>query len=192
LVISEEWSMALPRTPALVMPIVAITVGDGTGLDEVERECVNLWGELLGRSSDYEFDPFTRYYESEMGTGLTKRIIAHVQPMDMGEIVARKHRANDLERRWLDAVGNRMANIDPGYLTPGALVLASAKPSPHRVYVGDGIYAEATLIYEASAYEPHRWTYPDFGSGVVREALGSWRAHSISLAGTGPASDSPT
>lgn len=58
----------------------------------------------------------------------------------------------------------RPINLDPGYLTPAKLVLASAKDFAHRVYLGGGIYAEVTLQYRGG-WQKLDWTFPDYASG---------------------------
>jgi hypothetical protein len=41
-------------------------------------------------------------------------------------------------------------------------VLASGKNFSHRICVGDGIYADLTLIYHKSGFQRLPWTYPDY------------------------------
>jgi hypothetical protein len=53
-------------------------------------------------------------------------------------------------------------NIDPGYITPAKLVLASTKDHAHRIYLRDGIFAEVTLVYRQRKWQPLEWTYPDY------------------------------
>ena len=56
----------------------------------------------------------------------------------------------------------RPLNLDPGYITPAKLVLASTKDHAHRIYLRDGIYAEVTLAYRGGRWQPLEWTYPDY------------------------------
>jgi hypothetical protein len=42
-------------------------------------------------------------------------------------------------------------------------VLASGKNFSHRVYIGSGIYADLTLIYQKGSFQKLPWTYPDYG-----------------------------
>ena len=56
----------------------------------------------------------------------------------------------------------RPLNLDPGYITLAKLVLASTKDHAHRIYLGDGIYAEVTLAYRDRRWQPLEWTYPDY------------------------------
>jgi hypothetical protein len=68
-----------------------------------------------------------------------------------------------LERALVQGEG-RAVNIDPGYISLGKLVLASTKNHGHRLYVGQGVYAEVTLTYQRGRFRPWPWTYPDYGS----------------------------
>jgi hypothetical protein len=40
--------------------------------------------------------------------------------------------------------------------------LASTKDRDHRIYLDRGIYAENTLFFHRGAWQPRRWTYPDY------------------------------
>ena len=66
-----------------------------------------------------------------------------------------------LERR-LSLGGRRLVNLDPGYLARERLVLATGKNYTHRLYVGQGLYEEVTLIYQKGAWQSLPWTYPDY------------------------------
>jgi hypothetical protein len=69
------------------------------------------------------------------------------------------------------AGGNRLVNIDPGYLLAERLVLASGKNYAHRIYLSSGIYADLTLVYRDRDYRPLAWTYPDYAEPKVRNWL---------------------
>ncbi|MEI8217519.1 MAG: DUF4416 family protein, partial [Elusimicrobiota bacterium] len=55
-------------------------------------------------------------------------------------------------------------NIDPGYVTPAKVVLASTKDYSHRIYLSDGIYAEVTMMFQKGSYVFLPWTYSDYQS----------------------------
>ncbi len=55
-------------------------------------------------------------------------------------------------------------------------MLATTKDQAHRVYLGGGIYAEATLRFEAGAFVPWPWTYADYRQPAVLEFLRDARA----------------
>ncbi|MBI5039581.1 MAG: DUF4416 family protein [Nitrospirae bacterium] len=110
----------------------------------------------------------TRYYKKEMGTGLKRQFLffeRHILPDTLSNI---KNMTNDLEadfRTSADAaIPGRPINIDPGYLTLAKVVLASTKNYCHRIYIGNGIYAEVTLYYRGKSYQSLPHTYPDYGS----------------------------
>ena len=48
------------------------------------------------------------------------------------------------------------------YLLYERFVLATGKNYSHRIYIGDGIYADLTLIFQKGAYQSLPWTYPDY------------------------------
>ena len=60
-------------------------------------------------------------------------------------------------------------NLDPGYITPAKLVLASTKDHAHRLYLADGIYAEVTLAFRGKQWQPLEWTYPDYRRADFQE-----------------------
>jgi hypothetical protein len=56
----------------------------------------------------------------------------------------------------------RPLNLDPGYLTPAKLVLASTKDHAHRIYLSRGIHAEVTLSYKDRRWQHRDWTFADY------------------------------
>jgi len=123
---------------------------------------------------------FTSYYEPQMGKGLIRRFIAFQRLIDPGILADVKLHTNRLElelAQRLCAPVPRPVNLDPGYLTPAKLVLASAKDFSHRVYLRDGIYAEVTLHYEKGGkFRSWPWTFPDFASPAYHAFLLDARA----------------
>lgn len=90
------------------------------------------------------------------------------------ELADWKLATNSLEENW--ALGGcRRVNIDPGYVAVGKIVLASTKDAPHRVFVGRGIYAEVTLVFQHGAYRPLPHTYPDYTTPTALEFLAASR-----------------
>jgi hypothetical protein len=108
-------------------------------------------------------EPFvqSRYYEGEMGTGLLRSYVALEGLRDPGEFAGLKLASNALEAAWAGPAG-RVVNADPGLLNLTQVVLASGKPAAHRVYLGQGIYAEVELVFERGSFRPLPWTYPDY------------------------------
>ena len=59
----------------------------------------------------------------------------------------------------------------------GKLVLATTKDRDHRLYLGEGIYAEVTLHYQGGAWRARPWTYPDCARGDYHEFFLRCREH---------------
>ena len=116
--------------------------------------------------SDYESPvlPFdkTDHYEKEFGSHLKRRFYSFENLIEAERLVDIKLFTNHLEKEFSDRKGNRNINIDPGYLVPGKLVLATTKDHQHRIYLGKGIYAEVTLRFKKGSFCPWEWTYPDY------------------------------
>jgi len=55
------------------------------------------------------------------------------------------------------------------------VVLATTKGYSHRIYLGEGIFADLTLLYENGTYRPLQWTYPDYGGDELIGLLNRWR-----------------
>jgi hypothetical protein len=51
------------------------------------------------------------------------------------------------------------------------VVLATGKRFSHRIYMGQGIYADLTLIYHKKAFQKLPWTYPDYCRPDMRQFL---------------------
>ncbi|MHC4442434.1 MAG: DUF4416 family protein [Planctomycetota bacterium] len=115
-----------------------------------------------------ELWPFdtTDYYDVEMGEGLQRKFVSFERTINPGELAHVKILTNELERRISYDCGvpenQRLVNLDPGYVTLSKLVLATTKDYSHRIYLGQGIYAESTLRYENSQWTAWPWTYPDY------------------------------
>jgi hypothetical protein len=127
---------------------------------------INDFGEPEIVSPVMPFD-FTDYYAPTMGAGLNRCFYLYPPPFDPADLADIKLRTNALEQaaaRTLDLNVERPVNLDPGYLTPSKLVLASTKDHAHRIYLRDGIYAEITLHYRNKSFRPWPWTFPDFRS----------------------------
>ena len=122
----------------------------------------------------------SRYYAKEMGENLGRYIFFFTEPLARTELVSAKLTCDRLEAEYAVA-GGRRVNLDPGYLALEHLILASTKAVPHRPYLGRGIYADLTLVYECGQYIPLRWSYPDYSSDYVRALCGEVRGKILRL-----------
>ncbi|UCH96452.1 MAG: DUF4416 family protein, partial [Candidatus Aminicenantes bacterium] len=60
--------------------------------------------------------------------------------------------------------GNRVVNLDPGYLSEANVIIATTKNHYHRVPLSKGIYAHMEYVIKKKKLVPLEWTYPDFKS----------------------------
>ena len=73
--------------------------------------------------------------------------------------------------------GSRRVNLDPGLITLERLVLASGKNFTHRVYLGQGIWADLTMIYnKKTGWVVLPWTFPDYATEDMKRRLTELRA----------------
>lgn len=156
--------MSEARTPEKVLTIVAAFSRYEAALDWGRERLVARWGPLALESPRFDFDA-TSYYQPTMGPGIKKTFWAFERLDYPGELAAHKLLTNALEQELAAArqyPEPRPLNLDPGYITLGKLVLASCKDYAHRIYLGQGIYAEITLHWRQGGWVGHEWTFPDY------------------------------
>ncbi|MFH1774746.1 MAG: DUF4416 family protein [Methanobacteriota archaeon] len=133
------------------------------------EELVKKFGAIDGESEVFAFD-FTDYYAEEMGQKLFKKFLSFREPIKQEELADIKLFTNELEKKF-SVEGKRQVNIDPGYVTALNLVLATKKESQHRIYLRDGVFAEATLAFKKNGCIYFDWTYPDYKTKLACEFL---------------------
>jgi hypothetical protein len=150
--------------PAAVLPILAAFSRHGVALDWARERAVARLGPVALESPRFSFDA-TDYYEPTMGPGILKQFFAFDRLIDPEDLVDLKVETNDWEAEYAGIGGHaepRPLNLDPGYLTPAKLVLASTKDHAHRLYLSRGIYAEVTLFYKHRHWQERDWTFADY------------------------------
>jgi len=162
--------MAEAKPPHPVILLVGMLAGREEWLNAAEAELVEHFGpaELTSETWPHEF---TDYYAPRMGEHLLRRFIAFGRRIDPGELAAIKRAANAIEAELAAALAAdvpRPVNLDPGYVAPAKLVLASCKDYSHRVYLAEGVYAELTLVFEHGAWRAMPWTYPDYRTAAYQ------------------------
>jgi hypothetical protein len=165
----------LPEPANLIVGIIA------TGRDVIAQGRATLesrFGAIDDESEVIDFR-FTDYYQPEMGEGLVRTWLSF-RPLRPRDRLAEIKRATSLlEDQFRGADGRRRLNLDPGMLTKHSLVLATTKDYSHRIYLGQGIFAEVALIYEHGRLQPQRWTYPDYQSEATTTFLLRVRARYV-------------
>jgi hypothetical protein len=162
--------MAQPKAFAPVKTVCGVIYKEEALYQKVRTTLEAEWGAVDLESGAFPFD-LTDYYEAEMGTGLKRRFMSFRGLTKPEALPSLKLRAIALEedlRRESGAAG-RPVNIDPGYVTASALVMATAKDFSHRVPLGSGIYAHLELLFTKSGIRTLDWTYPDMRREVSGE-----------------------
>jgi len=151
------------KKPLKVRLFIGILYSDNSKsvLDDVLKILIEKYGPLCRTSDEYSFSSITKYYDSELGSGLKKRIYFFEKLIAPGDIVDIKLFCNKLEDKHR-IINSRTFNIDPGYLSMHNVVLVSTKNFTHRIYLDKNIYAEITLIFKKEGPHELEWTYPDF------------------------------
>jgi len=154
--------MGEARQPLPVKLVVSMFTAH-EGLFEVAKaRLVERFGPIDYESQTLPFD-HTRYYAPEFGENLLRRFVAFERLIDPAELAPIKLFTNALEMELAEG-DKRRINLDPGYVSLGKLVLATTKDYSHRIYLGQGIYAEVTLRFHKGSFQPWEWTYPDYAS----------------------------
>jgi hypothetical protein len=153
--------MSQPQSPKPAKLIAGFFVKDKALAADVARDLQDRLGPVDMVSAWIDFD-FTTYYEKEMGGPLHRRMMVFKPLVEQEQLADVKRMTNELERKFQRQEGRRRVNIDPGYLLAERFVLATGKNFTHRIYIGRGIYADLTLIYQKGAFRTLPWTYPDY------------------------------
>ncbi len=152
-----------PHLP--VKLIAAITITATELWKDVKNKLELLYSPIDCAMDWYDFT-HTDYYKPEMGENLIKRMVAF-EKLISAEILSQiKLTTNDLEDRYA-IEGKRQVNIDPGYICPPKLVLATTKDFAHRIYLDKGIFGDIHLKYVKQHFQPQEWTYPDYKEPAV-------------------------
>ena len=166
--------MGAPATPPPVKRIAGL-LGASLNLLAEARAALESALAPLTAVSDADRWSVSSYYAAEMGSEIWRQYVVVDGLMAPEQLVALKLEANALEQRWARGT-RRPVNIDPGYIDLNRLVLASTKDASHRLYLGQGIYAEVTLRYVDGAFAPLAHTYADYAMPATRAFFSRARA----------------
>jgi len=157
--------MSIPQLPLPAKLVLSAIYADRSAWQELLPALEARFG-LIDYSSKESSFGFTDYYAQEMGAPLFRQFLGFNRLIPPEELPAIKLFTNSLEQKYSEKA-RRKVNLDPGYLSLDALVLATGKRSPHRIYLGDGIWADLHLLYRAGSFQPLEWTYPDYRSEPI-------------------------
>lgn len=158
--------MRVGVSPASVQPIAGVLAASPALLAEAAAALADAVAAIAIAS---EPAPWTHsdYYAREMGASIWRQYLAFDTRMAADGLAELKRLSGALEDRWRAATGRRV-NLDPGYLDLLRVVLASTKDAAHRVAIGPGVYAEATLHFARGEFHPWPYTYPDYAGADAR------------------------
>ena len=172
------------RAPKPVKLLVGMLAQRPEWFEAAERLLAEAFGPIDLASGLIPFD-FTRYYEPEMGPNLLRKFVTHERLIAPDQIAPIKVCTNGFEEalaRDLAAGVARPVNLDPGYLDGSKLVLATTKDYVHRIYLGQGVYAEITLTYKKGGYIATPWTYRDYATAPYLAFFAQARARYLEQA----------
>ncbi len=162
--------MATATTPSKVILFLGIMFRDENERRSAIEEFSKRYGNVSASTEPLNFSYFSEYYDSEMGGEVKKSYLLFEELIDREQLSGIKSFTNELEKKYgTDEL--RPINLDPGYLTRDKFVLASAKDFAHRIYIGDGIYAEVTLHFHQGKTKFFSWTYKDYLQETVENLL---------------------
>ncbi|WP_448375873.1 DUF4416 family protein [Fervidobacterium sp.] len=136
----------------------------------VKDDLISLFGPIDYISPVLDFEKYTVYYNDEMGAGITGRLVSFERLIHPSTLSLIKVKTNEIELKHA-VDGNRRFNLDPGYIHHMQFVLATTKMWPHRIYIGNGIYAEPTLMYINGRWKDYDFTYPNYKEEVYKQEL---------------------
>ncbi|HAZ11254.1 MAG: hypothetical protein A2X86_20750 [Bdellovibrionales bacterium GWA2_49_15] len=144
-------------------------------VSDIESKLTQNFAAQIGPLSSYfhAHCPMKRYYAKEMGPEeeLERIFYFSQHPVARDKLVTLKLAAFRLEEEWMRSSEDhsaRTVNIDVGIVTLENLVLATGKMFTHRLYLGQGVCGDLTLIYQNDSFQPLPWTYPDYAHAEIR------------------------
>lgn len=154
--------MGIPKIPEKALLFAGLLFRDREYLNRALMHLQRAFGNIVDESPVFEWS-HSNYYVDELGTDIKRRFLIFGGIISPEKIADIKLTTNDIERE-LSVENKRTVNIDPGYITPSKVVLATTKNYCHRIYLGKGIYGEVTLYYKDGAFLPTPFTYNDYKS----------------------------
>lgn len=138
--------------------------------DQVKDDLVREFGPMDYTSPVLDFGKYTLYYDKEMGSSIMGKLIGFERLIHPSLLASIKIKTNEIEQKYA-VDGKRRFNLDPGYIHHMQFVLATTKMWPHRIYIGQGIYAEPTLMYINGRWKDYDFTYPNYKEEVYKKEL---------------------
>lgn len=152
--------MGSPTPPEKALLFTGTLFSNEDYYTKARQSLERIFGEIVMETPAIRWE-FSAYYKDELGEPIYRRFIFFKNLIEQENLSTIKLTTNEIEKS-LSSDGKRNINLDPGYMTPAKIVLASTKDYSHRIYLKDGIYAEVTLIFKKGQFIPHINTYKDY------------------------------
>ena len=162
------WDLHQPKPVKLIIGILA---ADETTLAAAVKTISKSFG-VIDLASDIW--PFTQtdYYKDELGPNALRQFVSIEKLIDPGKLTKIKHTTNKIEQKLAKKLKlslPRPVNLDPGFIEPSKLILASTKNFSHRIYIGNKMFAEVTLMYEKGRWRHFEFTFPDYRQSCYQD-----------------------
>lgn len=155
--------MAEVESFSQVKLICGIIASQESIFKNAQSKLETLLGPVDSASPLFNFD-FTDYYEKQMGQNLKRQFLSFEELIPPARLSEIKLQTNNIEEklREEEKVSRRVVNLDPGYITSSALIMATTKNFAHRIPLQHGIYAHLELLFTKKEAISLSWTYPDY------------------------------
>jgi hypothetical protein len=172
------WELHEPRQVKLIIGVLA---ANEAALAEAVKAISKKFGKIDLTSEVWPFTQ-TDYYKDETGPNILRQFVSIEKLIDPGKLAKIKHIANKMEQKLADSLGMRLprpVNLDPGFIEPSKLILASTKNFSHRIYIGNKMFAEVTLMYEKGRWRNFEYTFPDYRQSCYQDFLSKVRTRLV-------------
>jgi len=162
------WNIEKPKPVKLIIGILA---ADQSCLQAGRDSITEQFGAADLISDSWSFT-HTDYYKDELGRRPLRQFVSIEKLIDPGELAQVKHKTNRMEQKLAAALETdlpRPVNLDPGIIEPSKLILASTKNFSQRIYIGENMYAELTLMFCRGKWQDFVYTYPDYKQPCYHE-----------------------
>ena len=164
------WELKDPKPVKLIIGILA---ANEAALAAAVKAISKSFGVIDLTSDVWPFTQ-TNYYKDEIGSNALRQFVSIENLIDPGKLAQIKHDTNSLEQQLADSLKlslSRPVNLDPGFIEPSKLILASTKNFSHRIYIGHKMFAEVTLMYEKGKWRHFEFTFPDYRQSCYQDFL---------------------
>ncbi len=172
------WELQEPKPVKLIVGILA---SDERCLAAARDAVFASFGPADLISEAWTFDQ-TSYYVEQIGPKVLRQFVSIKDLVHPGVLAEVKHRTNAIEQDLAKTLATpypRPVNLDPGVIEPSKLILASTKNFAHRIYIGQQMYAEVTLVFDKGQWRTLPYTFPDYYRSEYHEFLSLVRSRLV-------------